>query len=182
MVLLVGVLVGGLIVFRFGTTRKDLSLSCSLSCCCLFHLHCVFWPQSVSSEGFWRSEAGTLKREILDATPIPPPPLHEYIYTLLPQPPTSLYSPICFFFNVSLVSPALRLMVFLLVLQVSFLPVSIHPSLSVLLSFFFFFLLCSKPAASNICAVQARVSDMSSQRRHRRSLQPDPILVLHAMK
>lgn len=170
-------------MFRFGTTRKDLSLSCSLSCCCLFRLHCVFWPQSVSSEGFWRSEAGTLKREILDATPIPPPPLHEYIYTLLPQPPTSLYSPICFFFNVSLVSPALRLMVFLLVLQVSFLPVSIHPSLSVLLSFFFFFfaLLQASPLQYMCCSGTSLRHELTTPPQTEFTTSPPPGFTCHEM-
>lgn len=130
--------VGVLMMFRCGKSENDSSPSQPLLLLFISSPLCVLATER-ELRGFWRSEAGTPKREILDATPIPPLLLpftpRVYLHTapsphlLPPHPPFAS-------FHVSLVSSAPTLMVFLLVLQVSFLPVSIHLPLSVPPHFF----------------------------------------------
>lgn len=135
--------------------------------------------------GFWRSETGTLKREILDVTPTPHPliPHSMSVFTHCSPKPASLYSPICFFSCLtSLLDPDVD---GVFISPPGVLPSCLHPSIALCPSFlllFLLFLALLPVGLSNICVVQARVADMSSQCRHRRSLQPAPLLVLHAMK
>lgn len=82
--------VGGLIVFRCGKSGKDLSLLQPLLLLFISSPLCVLATKR-ELQGFWRSEAGTLKREILDATPIPSSPTPRVYLHTAPPPRLPLF-------------------------------------------------------------------------------------------
>lgn len=122
-------------MFRCGKSGKDLCLLQPLLLLFISSPLCVLATKR-ELRGFWRSEAGTLKREVLDVTPIAPLPHSMSVFThCSPTRPPS-FPP---FVSLCLTSPLFPDVDSVFISPPGVLPFCLHPSLFIPPFFFFFY-------------------------------------------